>query len=306
MVIGIPRAFLYHRYQHLWKTFFEELDIEYIVSPETTSEILEEGNTYGIDEACLSSKIYLGHVAWLIHRCDMILIPRIANYGSDGTVCTKFRALYDLVHNTFRSDSLQLLDYNLDFKNADAEFRGFVKMGKRLGKKRSSSMRAYLIARQTQKSVEIMETKKQEEQLRASGIKILLVAHRYNIDDHYIGTPILYYLRELGVIPLMAEAANRKEAIAESKKVSETLPWAFNKELVGAVSLYQDRVDGVILVSSFPCGPDSLVNEMVSRRFPDLPMLHLTLDGQEGSAGMETRLESFVDIINFKRGETYV
>ncbi|SDZ08595.1 acyl-CoA dehydratase activase-related protein [Tindallia californiensis] len=306
MVIGIPRAFLYHRYRHLWETFFDELNISYLVSPETTREILNDGITHAIDEACLSSKIYLGHVAWLMNRCDAILVPRVDNYGSDGIVCTKFQALYDVVHNTFRENKPTLLDYNIDFKNADAEFRGFIKMGKKLGKKRSTSMRAYLVARQTQKSIEIMETKKLEEQLKASGIKVLLVAHRYNIDDQYIGAPILYHLKELGVTTLLGEAANRKEAIAEAEKVTDTLPWAFNKELVGAVSLYQNKIDGVILISSFPCGPDSLVNEMINRRFPQLPMLNLTLDGQEGSAGMETRLESFIDIIKFKRDDLYV
>lgn len=56
-------------------------------------------------------------------------------------------------------------------------------------------------------------------------------------------------------------------------------------------------------MSTFPCGPDSLVNEIVIRRVRDLPVLNLLIDGQEGTAGLETRLESFVDIIHFKREE---
>ncbi len=54
-------------------------------------------------------------------------------------------------------------------------------------------------------------------------------------------------------------------------------------------------------MSTFPCGPDSLVNEVVIRKIKDKPILNLILDGQEGTAGLETRLESFVDIIKFKR-----
>ena len=38
------------------------------------------------------------------------------------------------------------------------------------------------------------------------------------------------------------------------------------------------------------------------RRIDGLPMLNLVLDGQNGTAGTETRLESFLDIIRFKRG----
>ena len=44
-----------------------------------------------------------------------------------------------------------------------------------------------------------------------------------------------------------------------------------------------------------------MVNEIILRRVKDKPILNLIIDGQEGSAGIETRLESFLDIIQFKR-----
>lgn len=303
MKIGIPRAFLYFKYHHLWETFFDELGIDYVVSPETNKEIVSTGMTYAIDEACLSSKIYLGHVAWLIDRCDYILVPRISNYGSYGTVCTKFEAIYDLVVNTFRIRKIKLLYYNIDIKNSEVEIKGFYKMGRFLGKKRSSVLRSYLIAKQAEKAGELSERKYQEVLLNHGGLKVLLVAHRYNLDDKYLGGPIMQYLREIGVVPIIADAVNKKEAVAKSSQISETLPWVFNKELVGAVAIYKDRVDGIILLTSFPCGPDSLVNEIIVRRVKDKPILNLILDGQEGSAGIETRLESFIDIIKFQRND---
>lgn len=42
-------------------------------------------------------------------------------------------------------------------------------------------------------------------------------------------------------------------------------------------------------------------NEMVIRKITNVPILNLVVDGQEGIAGLETRLESFVDIILFKK-----
>ena len=101
------------------------------------------------------------------------------------------------------------------------------------------------------------------------------------------------------------DLCDKKEAREASSKISETLPWAFNKELVGAIELYKDKVDGIILMSSFPCGPDSLVNEIILRRVKGIPILNLVLDGQEGSAGLETRLESFVDIIKIKKEDQH-
>lgn len=303
MKIGIPKGLLYYKYSYLWETFFDELGIEYIISPDTNKEIINKGTTYAIDEACLSSKVYLGHVAYLIGKCDYILVPRISNYGSDGTVCTKFQAIYDIVNNTFRDRDIKLLYYNIDYKNSETEMLGFVKMGKFLGKKKTAVMRAYLVAKQAEKSARVMDEKYQEKLFNEDKIKILLVAHHYNIYDKYIGQPIIDYLRNMGVVPIIGDVANKKEAIEKSVEISDTLPWAYNKELVGSIAMYKDKVDGIILMSSFNCGPDSLVNEMIIRKVKDKPILNLTVDGQEGSAGIETRLESFLDIIKFKKDD---
>ena len=59
---------------------------------------------------------------------------------------------------------------------------------------------------------------------------------------------------------------------------------------------------------SFPTdqlkSPQTLVNEMIIRRIKDRPILNLLLDSQDGNAGIETRLESFIDILtNIKEGE---
>ena len=303
MKIGIPRAFLYYRYHVLWQIFFEELAVDLIVSPETNKEIMGRGMSCAIDESCLSSKIYLGHVEWLIGKCDYVLVPRISNYGSAGTVCTKFQAIYDVVANTFRDRDLKLLDYNIDLKNAEGELGAFLKMGKFLNKGKPQAMLAYVKARQAYKSASAAELKAQDYLLDCSQIKVLLVAHRYNVYDKYIGEPIIATLKDMGVIPIVADIANKKEVLAKSAEISQTLPWVFNKELVGAILLYLDKIDGLILMSTFPCGPDSLVNEMINRRIKHKPILNLILDGQEGSAGIETRLESFIDIIKFKRDD---
>lgn len=305
MKIGLPRALLYYRYKHLWETFFKELGINYIVSPDTTKEIVRKGITYAIDESCLSSKIYLGHVDWLLDKCDYILVPRISDYGSDGTVCTKFQAIYDVLSNTFKNRDINLLCYNIDHKVADNELTAFLKMGKILGKRKSQSLYAYLIAKQVQKGAHLIEIYEQERLLSENKlkIKILLIAHRYNIYDKYIGEPITNFLRELGTVPIIGDIALKREAIDKSSEISNTLPWAINKELVGSIPIYKDRVDGIILMSAFPCGPDSLVNEILIRRVKDKPILNLMIDGQEGNAGIETRLESFVDIIRFKKDD---
>ena len=79
------------------------------------------------------------------------------------------------------------------------------------------------------------------------------------------------------------------------------MPWAYNRHLLGAIELYKDKVDGIVLLTTFPCGTDSMVNEYIVRHYGDKPIITLTVDSQDGTAGMETRLESFADIIKMKR-----
>ena len=43
--------------------------------------------------------------------------------------------------------------------------------------------------------------------------------------------------------------------------------------------------------------------ETIARRVGDVPLLNLVLDSQSGTAGVETRLESFIDIIRFQEGK---
>lgn len=301
MKIGIPRALLYYKYSQLWETFFEELGVDYLVSPGTNKDILRKGMTYAIDEACLSSKVYLGHVEWLLDKCDYILVPHISGFGSAGTVCTKFKALYDVTANTFRDRDIKLLSYSIESNKAGVEMAAFLKMGKLLGKRKSHSIYAYLMAKQAQKSLQVMALQEQEYLFYEKKIKILIAAHPYNFYDSNIGKPVTGYLRELGVVPIPACIVPGNKAAAKSAEISETLPWAFSRELVGAIALYKEKVDGIILMSTLPCGPDSLVNETVIRRVKEKPVLYLIIDGQQGRAGLETRLESFVDIIRFKK-----
>ena len=59
--------------------------------------------------------------------------------------------------------------------------------------------------------------------------------------------------------------------------------------------------DEVVFLSSFPCGPDSLVNELAIRKLEGIPIINITLDESSATSGLITRLESFTDIIRARR-----
>ena len=290
MKIGIPRSMYFYYYKDLWINFFEYLKVEVIVSPETNKKIMDLGIKYSNDEMCLSMKVFLGHVSYLQGKCDYILIPRIDNYGIDNQTCTNFLAIYDIVNNLFDT---KILNYNINLKNKEDELSGLIKIMKNLGFTKKEIKDAYIYA-----SVKANKLKKSKvlsnlRNLRSEKKKILLVGHPYNVYDRLIGSPITTMLNNLGVKIIYSDLFFVKN---EYKKYTEGLYWKYNKDNIGSISKCIERIDGIIFLSSFPCGPDSLVNELVMRKI-DKPYLNIIIDDIESLGGIETRLESFVDIV---------
>ena len=67
--------------------------------------------------------------------------------------------------------------------------------------------------------------------------------------------------------------------------------------------LKDNKIDGIITLNAFGCGPDSLMVERITRRAKQFnkPLLTLTIDEQTGEAGFVTRLEAFVDMLYRKK-----
>lgn len=303
ITIGLPNALLYSRYQVLWKTFFAALGIETVVSGPTNKETLQLGAENAIDESCLSAKIYLGHVRSLIGKCDYILIPRISNWGRQRNMCTRFESLYDLSCNTFRHTGQKFISYNIAVSKKLTEENAFLDLGAELGFSKKKAKEAYKAAKKSESADWKNRVKKEELLYKADSMRIAIAAHSYLVEDDYLGKPVMDCLKKLGAIPIRADIADRKEALKQSLKISPILKWEFNREIVGSLQMHRNKIDGIILLNAFPCGPDSMVNDIIAREFREIPVLNLVLDAQNGTAGIETRLESFVDILKFKKGE---
>lgn len=113
-------------------------------------------------------------------------------------------------------------------------------------------------------------------------------------------------LANMGVTLPYADRYDRKRALQSSFQFSDTLPWIANREIVGSIMNLHDSVDGILLVSAFPCGPDSMTDDAIIRCIKGKPVLNLTVDAQTGTAGHETRIESFIDILRYQERSGYV
>lgn len=297
--IGLPRALHYYYDGELWKSFFEELGCEVIVSPPTTAMILEEGMKIANDEMCLSLKVYLGHVSYLVGKCDYVFIPRIDNYGMKEQTCTNFLSVYDIVHNLLTEN---VLDCNIEATSGLSEMKAFIEVGKKLGKGKEQALLAYYNGVVKKKKFQKKKQLEIEKSIDKGFIRLLWLAHPYNTYDALIGKEVYSFLEKMGVSIIDGYYLERKSNEDLSKKLSPTLYWKYNKELIGSILEVEKQVDGVIFLSSFPCGPDSLVNELMLRKIK-IPYLNIIMDDVHSLTGIETRLESFIDILERRKQE---
>jgi predicted nucleotide-binding protein (sugar kinase/HSP70/actin superfamily) len=66
-----------------------------------------------------------------------------------------------------------------------------------------------------------------------------------------------------------------------------------------AVTFVQEGIDGLIHLAPFSCAPEIVAVSGLSRMARDhsMPLLTLSFDEHSGEAGLVTRLEAFVDVL---------
>ncbi len=299
--IGIPRAFLYYRYGVLWKSFFEKLGLNVVLSPETNREILNLGINNTIDECCLSYKIYIGHAIYLSEKCDYILVSRVCDYGKKDKVCTRLNGTYDNLKYIIPKE--MIIDFNIDHTNHKYQIFEFFKIGLKFSKNPIKIIYSYFYANKKQKNYDINKHKEENNKLLKKNKKILILSHFYNIKDKFISNYIIDYLEKNNVTPILSNNLNKKLAAEFSEYFSNTLYWKYSKEMIGSLYYYKHQIDGIIFISTYPCGIDSLVNNLAILKNSEIPILTLVIDENITDLSLETKLESFIDIINGGQNE---
>lgn len=295
ITVGIPRSLLFYYYKTLWINYLKALNINYIISPKSNKKILEDGITLTNSEACLALKLHMGHVNSIKDKCDYVLVPRIGKLKKNEVVCTNFNALYDITRNTFNT---KILNYNLDIKKNNSECKELIKLGRKLGKNSFTCMKALLKAKKKVKEEQQKKLKQEQILFKTKNKKIILVGHPYNVYDSLISEEIKTILKKENITTIINPEIKNKNSY---KKIMPTLYFSFHKKIVSIIVNYNKKVDGIIYLSSFPCGTDSLIFDMIKRKIKNKPIINIILDESTKEAGLITRIESFIDIIKEKK-----
>lgn len=318
MRVGIPRGLLFYRFFVLWKTFLEELGVEVVASPPSNKAIIQHGLIYGVEEICFPVKVFLGHAFELLGKVDLLFVPRMVSFHKGEYNCPKILGLPDLVRNIFRVDREAIIDDEVNMRDRGIRgwWEGFLNIGRRFT---TNERRIAQALRRAEKAHEEYRKRLREGYLPENLIdgraplpphrkKVVLLGHTYLLNDSYINMNIVRKIHDLGysvITPDMVPEHRIRKALRTIPKASF---WTISNEIVGTAFSYlkgQDpEVQGFIHLVSFECGPDSLVGEVVERYLKrearSLPYLRLEIDEHTGEAGLVTRLEAFVDMMEWR------
>lgn len=293
--IGIPRGLFYWQDRILWETFFSLLGIELVVSSKTNLKLVTEGVKISENESCFAYKVFMGHVLELVGQVDAIFIPTYLSSVKNYVSCPKFCGIthvlrsLDIGNSVFISPTI-----DLNKKTLRDSLLGIASL---LGKDSKLAARSADGALSAVSRHEKENLNAYRKLMKSSKKKIVVFSHHYIQDDEYINFRIFNTLEKFGLTPVPIW-------LVPIKTVDMNFSWDFAVEEVSKLkNLDIKKISGLIQLSSFACGPDSIITEYLydfckARR---LPFLSFLLDEHTGEAGFMTRLEAFFDTISFFR-----
>lgn len=323
MEIGIPRAMsFYNNYPFLFG-FLTDLGIKIVLSDKTTKKTLSNGSALVVTETCLPVKVFVGQVLNLLDKgVDKIFVPSLQSIAPKIYNCSKIRGLPDLIRNVVKKD-FTIIEATLDKSEKNQGFYEFLKEvvapfgitdEKRIKKASKVGWKVYnnfhvmtasgmdykqAMNYALQGKVFIQQTTKEYP------ISVALISHFYNIYDEKISMNIFDKLKDMDVKVYSALQLTTEQMEEGINALGQTIYWANEHEMTGCAGHYlkDNKIDGLITLTAFGCGPDSLMVERITRKSKQFnkPLLNLTLDEHTGEAGFITRLEAFVDMLYRKK-----
>jgi predicted nucleotide-binding protein (sugar kinase/HSP70/actin superfamily) len=218
--IGIPRALFYYYYYPLWRTFFNSMGLEVVLSPETNKAILDNGIETTLSEACLPVKVFFGHAMAIADQVDYLFVPRITRVEPKAYICPKFMGLPDMLRARLNNlpvlvdtvvdagingDSIQCWEdcfrevgsiFTRDKQLVDSSIKVALQAQNRFRERLTAGM----LLPQALEDIDVSDVSEvaaasQPDQM----LKIGLLGHPYNLYDPYISMNLIKKLYGLGV-----------------------------------------------------------------------------------------------------------
>jgi predicted CoA-substrate-specific enzyme activase len=300
--IGIPRALTTHSLHPLYKTFFSGLGMEVVLS-----DVDPRGDLKSNSGFCFPAQIAHGAVLDLARRgLDLVFLPHVLrmpqpNDCRDSYLCPITQAGPYFLAKAF--PEIRFLSPLLDFTNGYAANSTLVETAVReLGKPRALAGQAWkaAVSAQTQAENALRELGQAAlQRVVAEGKPAILLAGRsYNAFTPEASQSVGKKLSSMGVTAIPADCL---APVGEGPTA-----WHFANQILNAVALARRHPNLFLLcVSNFSCTIDAFTHAMLASELGSKPYLILEIDAHTADAGVQTRLEAFLDIVrNYQAGAT--
>lgn len=314
--IGLNKSFFINTYYPLFRHFLEGLDFRVILSHQSLPA--------GIDQKrsafCYPAELAHGFFLHLLgQRPDYILVPQIKGTyvergAKDNTTCPIAQGEPYYLASAFGDhpwlrglcESGRFLRPVLDLSGGGALAEaGFLELGRTLGAGaravRAAFGKAWDASEQIRKGREQIGrdflARLEEETGRYA---VVIFGRSYNafVPEANMGIPQKIASRGIETIPFDFLPLAGEEA-------PESMYWASGQQILkGAALVARHPQLFPCYISNFSCGPDSFLGGYFRERMGRKPFLLLELDSHVADAGLETRIEAFLDIIkNYRQLE---
>ncbi|WP_353892327.1 acyl-CoA dehydratase activase-related protein [Proteinivorax hydrogeniformans] len=295
-LIGIPKTLLYYNVSEKVEEFFNILGVETLISPPTTKAFIKRGNSFSIDEACLPVKAGLGHLDYLANAgVDAIFLPRVVAIEKKKYICPKFLGLPEYCLSLM-PHLPKLISPRIDLRTNNGLKKFCVELSRELD----------ISPTKIRKTINKLNDKKPKKQkVMNKEVNVAVLGHSYNIYDPGLNSGILEKVKNYADVKTVEDYTD-----VELKMGKDLLPkplfWSYGEEIAAAAlsSMEKGEVQGIIVVTSFGCGPHSFVTEIIEqhrKKRRQTPIMFLTLDEHSAEAGLITRIEAFMDLLMLRR-----
>jgi predicted CoA-substrate-specific enzyme activase len=309
-VVGIPRAFSVHTLYPLYSWFFHELGIQTFLS----TEVAHAGVARAESTYCFPAEIAHGAVQDCLDKgADYVLLPHFRDMPSyeesvHANFCPITQSLPYYVEKAFPDvDKKRWLPLVVSFKfGEDKALELFTQMTARLGIGAAETEAAFKAAMAKQQAYfqasQKLGREALEEARKAGRPVIALLGRPYNAftPEANMGIPRKFVTRGYSVIPYDILPF-------DNEKIFPNMYWYYGQQDVKSAALLK-KEDNVYVtyITNFSCAPDSFILHYLKWIMGQKPFLVLELDSHSADAGVDTRVEAFLDIIDgyrAKRGE---
>lgn len=311
--IGINKSFWTNTYYPLYYNFFSRLGFKVQLS----DSIEQEGMDRKGAPFCYPAEISHGYLEGLLkHMPDYLFLPQFkGNYVENGAkTCTTcplsqgepyYLASAFKDHETYRELKKEdrilspVIDFSRGYKQAEDIF---ISMAKKLGVGKSKARLAYTEALKVQgMAFDEMkaEGRKALSELEANPnmSAVVIFGRSYNafVSEAHMGIPNKFASRGVKVIPF-------DFLPLKDEPVQDNMYWSAGQSILKGASYVKKHPQLFgCCITNFSCGPDSFLIGYFRDLMAKKPSLTLELDSHVADAGLETRVEAFMDIVKSYR-----